>query len=63
MKLSKFENLEIKKNGLSNIKGGTSTTVYSTVGYAENEYEDTNGNGELDEDEVHDVKVVEFPNP
>lgn len=42
-------NLEIKKSEMAAIKGGTSTTLIKQVGYAENEYEDVNGNGELDE--------------
>ncbi len=48
-KFEKFKEIELKTNEMSTIKGGSSTTLFTTVGYAENEYEDTNGNGELDE--------------
>lgn len=66
MKLQKLEkeNLSLKKNEMLSIKGGTSTTVYTTVGYAENEYEDTNGNGKLDDDEAKKKPIlVDFPFP
>lgn len=48
----KLEDCKIKKNEMITIKGGTSTTVYTQVGICENEYEDTNGNGKLDDDEA-----------
>lgn len=48
-----FKKFQIKRNKLASIQGATSTTLYKTVGFAEsrceNEYEDSNGNGELDE--------------
>ena len=54
MKLKKFENLkklQLKTNELSSVNGGTTTTLVTTVGYAENEYEDSNGNKEFDKDD------------
>lgn len=63
MKLEKLKKVEIKKNEMISIKGGTSTTVYTTVGIAENEYEDLNGNGKLDDNEAKQKPIlVEFPN-
>lgn len=53
--MKNLKKFEIKKSSLTKIKGGTSTTLYTSggvieVGYhAENEYEDTNGNGKFDE--------------
>ncbi|MDO5655569.1 MAG: hypothetical protein Q4G27_05460 [Flavobacteriaceae bacterium] len=57
LKLKNFKETEIKKSQLVSIKGGTSTTLVKQVGFAdlttytevaENEYEDSNGNGEFD---------------
>lgn len=41
--------MKIKKNSLVSFKGGSSTTLMVEVGVAENEYEDSNGNGKFDE--------------
>lgn len=57
-----IEETKLEKAEMSQVKGGTSTTVYTVVGYAENEYEDTNGNGKLDDDEAKQKPIlVEFP--
>lgn len=61
MKIAKFKNFEelkLKKTFMSKVKGGTSTTIYQEVGVWETEYEDLNGNGELDDDEVKNGKLV-----
>lgn len=54
MKLQKLnkENVALKKSEMIAIKGGTSTTLFTQVGMCENEYEDTNGNGQLDTEEA-----------
>jgi len=62
----KFENLnfkesQIKKDQLSTVHGGTTTTLITVVGHSENEYEDTNGNGTLD-DEDRFLGTFEIPN-
>lgn len=50
--LNEFSNLEIKKNELSKVTGANSTTLVTEVGFAnEDEYEDTNGNGEKDDND------------
>jgi hypothetical protein len=59
MKLEKLKGAEIKKNEMISIKGGTSTTLMVVVGIAENEYEDTNGNGKFDEGDTF-KKLVQF---
>ena len=51
MKFKEFEDLNLKTNELCGIKGGTSTTLVIEVGAMENEYLDTNGNEELDEED------------
>lgn len=63
MKFKNFQKLKIEEVPMAKITGGTTTTVYTEVGYAENEYEDWNGNGKLDEDEAKGQKpiLVEFP--
>lgn len=60
MRFEKFKQLELKKNELCSIKGGTSTTLVTEVGVWEEEYEDTNGNCELDEGDKY-LGGVEFP--
>ena len=60
MVFSKFEELEISKSCLSIIKGGTSTTLVTEIGCAENEYEDSNGNCELDSDDRF-IGTIIFP--
>jgi hypothetical protein len=53
--LEKLANVEIKKNEMITIKGGTTTTSYIVQGAAcEIEYEDKNKNGKLDKDEYVD---------
>ncbi len=65
MKFQKFENLkklQLKTNELSSVNGGTTTTLVTVVGYAENEWEDTNGNGEFDGDDGDTfIGTIEFP--
>lgn len=57
--LDNFKETEIKKSQLVSVKGGTSTTLMVEVGCtAENEYEDTNGNGEFDEDDEFSHVVI-----
>jgi hypothetical protein len=60
MKLQKLnkENVALKKSEMATIKGGTSSTVYTQTGIAENEYEDCNGNGKLDADEAKNKPVL-----
>jgi hypothetical protein len=56
-KLVKLVNVEIKKNEMITIKGGTTVTSYIVQGAAcEIEYEDKNGNGKLEKDEYVDGK-------
>lgn len=59
MKFKKFKNLRIEKSKMNVFKGGTactSTTEYTTTGYAENEQElDDDGN------KIGKPKLVEFP--
>lgn len=50
MLFKNFEKAELKTSELLSINGGSSsTTLMTEVGRAENEYEDTNDNCELDE--------------
>ncbi len=56
MKLEKLsKEIRISKSELLTIKGGTSTTLYTTIGKlpnlkgCENEHEDSNGSGKLDD--------------
>jgi NaMN:DMB phosphoribosyltransferase len=55
LKLSKG----LSRNEMISIKGGTSTTLMVVVGIAENEYEDTNGNGTFDEGDTF-KKLVQY---
>ncbi|RNL86692.1 hypothetical protein ED312_11205 [Sinomicrobium pectinilyticum] len=60
MELSKFKNLKLKANELCSVKGGTSTTLMIEVGVrAENEYEDTNGDGKFDKDDKF-IKTINY---
>jgi hypothetical protein len=52
MKFDDFKDLELKKNEMTTLIGGTTTTLFQQVGMVENEYEDLNGNNELDKDEI-----------
>lgn len=59
MKLEKMKNVEIKKNEMISIKGGTSITLMVEVSmYAEDEYSDCNGNGKLDDDERANAPIT-----
>lgn len=62
MDLEKFEkaNVKFEKVEMSTLKGGTSTTLLTVVGFAENEYEDVNDNGELDKDDKF-LGTVDLP--
>ncbi len=57
--LENFKDVEIKKSKLVAVTGGTSTTLMIEVGCTtENEYEDTNGNGEFDEEDTFSHVVI-----
>ncbi|MCS4237951.1 hypothetical protein M2306_000718 [Myroides gitamensis] len=61
--MRKFEsfdkkNIELKKNSMLAVKGGTSTTGYIVAGYSENEYpSDDKGNIDYDKKPI----LVDFP--
>lgn len=61
MKLEKLKNAEIKKNEMISIKGGTTTTLITVVGIAENEYEDTDKDGKVDTKKDKFLGTIDLP--